>query len=388
MSHIRKRILTNGEIRWQARASTYAGGSRKYHARNFETERAAVEWVNSQGSLIERRGISGGKDTVASYFKRWITHLEEAGKLEPRTLEGYRHALGKITPLVGGIKLAKLGTHDLDVAYVKLAKSGGLNGRPLSERSVQVVHRVVSNSLKRARRWGMIAQNPAADAEAPSPGRSAARAPTPEQLAAYIEAAQPTPYFPLILTALACGLRRGELLGLRWGDVDLERNTIQVSQVMCEANGKFWLRPKPKSEASRRKVAIPEMLAAELARLRTRQSQEKLAHGPDFRRDLDLVFCQPFGQPWRPSVMNRKIEPIARAAGLPKNVRPLHGLRHRHASDLLAQGIALKVASERLGHSDIRLTANAYTHVDDHLDRAAAQATDTVLRALLTKGER
>jgi integrase len=388
MSHIRKRVLADGTVSWQARASTYAGGSRKYVARNFASEREALAWARGQGALIESRGISGGKDSVASYFRRWCDHLDEAGKLEATTRAGYRFALGKITSLIGGIKLAKLSVADLDAAYAKLSRSGGLNGKPLSARSVHAIHRVVSNALRRARKWKLIADNPAQDAEPPSPGRSPARAPTPEQLAAYIQAARPTPYFLLIVTALATGLRRGELLGLRWADVDLDGKTLQVSQTMCQVRHEYWIRPKPKTPAGFRRIAIPDALVAELARLRLAQKEEMLASGSAYARHLDLVFCRAFGQPWQPTAINRRIGAIARAAGLPKSIRPLHGLRHRHASDLLAQDIALKVASERLGHSSIQLTGDLYTHVDDHLDRAAAAAVDKVLQPLLTKGER
>jgi integrase len=386
MSHVRKKLLVDGTAVWQARASSYASGKRRYISRQFRSEREAVEWARAQGAF-ENRGTGGSKDSAAAFFRRWIGYLEEAGKLEPRTLEGYRHALGKITPLVGGIKLSRLTTHDLDHAYARLRRAGGRNGKPLGERSVQAVHRVTSTALRRACKWGMIAQNPAQDAEAPSPGRSAAKAPTPEQLQAYVDAATETEFLPLILTALACGFRRGELLALSWGDIDLPNRNISISRVMCEANGRFWMRPRPKSEAGRREVAIPEALADVLAKHRARQAEEKLAAGESYRRDLDLVFARPLGEPWRPSVLNQKIQPIAKAAGLPRECRMLHGLRHRHASDLLSGGIQLKVASGRLGHSDVTLTANLYQHIDKDLDRQAAEVADRVLRGLLAKKE-
>jgi integrase len=388
MSHIRKQVLSSGEVRWQVRASTSAGCCRRYSARNFGTESEAKAWARTHGAAIEGKGISGGKGTVGGYFERWLGHLDEAGKHEAKTVYEYRHHLGRLVPLIGGIRLDRLTSYDLDQAYAQLLRRGGRGGAPLQPRTVYHVHRIASTALKRAAKWRLIAENPAASAEPPSPGKSPARAPTPSQLAAYVAAARTTPYWPIILTALALGLRRGEICGLAWRAVDFERGTLEVTQVMCEVGGRYWLRPKPKTAAGFRTIAMPPTLADELRRLQLQQKEERLAHGAAYRRDLDLVFALPGGEPWQPNRLSRKVAPIARAAGLPRNCWPLHSLRHRHASDMLAQGVPLKVASERLGHSSIAVTADIYSHVDAALDRGAAEATDRVLRALLTKPER
>src|SRR5262249_57174378 len=124
---------------------------------------------------------------------------------------------------------------------------GGRNGGPLHARTVAHVHRIVSGALKRAVKWKLIPENPAASAEPPAPGKSQAKAPTPMQLRAYLTAAHGTIYWPLILAALCTGLRRGEILGLTWRNVDLEGDRITVTQVMAEVAGRYWLRPKPKS---------------------------------------------------------------------------------------------------------------------------------------------
>jgi integrase len=388
MTNIRRRVLPSGAIRWQARASATVNGKRQYHARDFTTESAARSWAHAQGALIERRGVGGAKGTVAAYFERWLRWLGDSGTLQPKSHYEYGRHLHRLVHLIGGLKLSRITSYDLDQAYAHLLRRGGRNGQPLSPRSVHHCHRIVSSAFRQARRWKLLAENPATEASPPAPGKSPAKAPNRLQLAAYLEAARTTPYWSLILTALATGLRRGELLGLTWRDVDLEHNTVEVSQVMCEVGGRYWLRPKPKTPAGFRRIAIPPALGEELRQLRLRQKEERLAYGSAYRLDLDLVFCLPGGAPWQPNRLSRKIAPIARAAGLPLEVRALHGLRHAHASAMLAQGIPLKVTSERLGHSSIAITGDLYSHVDEALDRGAADAMERVLQPLLTQRER
>jgi integrase len=385
MSYVHRRVLPSGAIRFQARASTSAGGKRQHHTRSFATEREARAWANSQGALIERKGVAAGKDTVARYFERWLTHIEEAGQLEPKTVYEYRHHLRRLVPLIGAIRLNRLRSYDLDTAYGALLRRGGRGGRPLHPRTVSHVHRIVSGALKRAVKWKLIPENPAASAEPPSPGKSQAKAPSPAQLRAYLAAAHGTRYWPFILAALTTGLRRGELCGLSWRDVDLEHERITVTQVMAEVAGRYWLRAKPKSAAGHRTIAIPLLLADELWRLKQAQAEERKRYGSQYRDDLDLVFCLPGGDPWQPNRLSRKLAPIARAAGLPSEVRPLHGLRHDHATRMLSEGVPLKVASQRLGHSSITITGDTYTHVEEGPDRAAAAALDKALAPLLAE---
>jgi integrase len=241
-------------------------------------------------------------------------------------------------------------------------------------------------ALKRARRWKLIAENPAADAEPPAPGRSPMRAPTVEELQRYLDAARGTPYWLFALGAIALGLRRSELAGLSWRNVDLERGTIEVVQVMAEAGDRFWLRPKAKTSAGFRRVSMPPVLVEELTRLRLQQKEEMLYYGQGYRRDLDLVICHPGGEPWRPNLVTRGLARIARKAGLPKWVAPVHGLRHGHASAMIAS-VPLKVVSERLGHSSIKITADTYMHANAELDRAAAGVIEALIRPLVTKQE-
>jgi integrase len=244
---------------------------------------------------------------------------------------------------------------------------------------------MISAALRRAVKWRLVPENVAAQAEPPSPGKSPARAPSREQLANYLAVIRPTPHWCLILLTLATGLRRGEVLGLAWDAIDLDRLVLEVRQTVCEAGPRYWIRPRPKTAAGWRQVAFPAALGDELHRWRAQQDEEKKVFGTSWRSDLNLVFPAPAsgGLPWKPQRLSHALRPLARAAGLPLECRPLHGLRHHHATRLLAEGIAMKVASERLGHASIVITANLYTHVEATLDRAAADAIGRGLEPLL-----
>ena len=386
--HIRKRTLPSGEVRWQVRLSSAIDGHRIEQARDFSSEREAKAWAQGEGRRIEQSGARAAC-TVGEYFRQWLDYLDEADQLQPKTRIEYRQRLGRLATLIGHKPLGRLSTRDLDLAYAKLLRSGGHHGGPLHPRTVAGMHRVVLMALKRARRWRLIGDNPAADVERlPAPGRSPMRAPTADELRRYLDAIRPTPWWPFALLAITTGVRRGEACGLRWADIDFERRTLRIAQVVCEAGSKVWIRAKPKTPAGFREISFPPVLAEELVRIRFQQAEERLAYGPRYRRDLDLALCLPGGEPWPPDAITRALSWIARTkAGLPRAVAPLHGLRHGHATALMT-AIPLKAVSARLGHSSVEITANTYQHPERALDEAAAAAIEALIRPLVTDRER
>jgi integrase len=286
--------------------------------------------------------------------------------------------------LIGHLRLDRLTPRALDQCYVKLLQGGGKNGRPLHARTVLHSHRVLHTSLEQAVRWDLLSDNPARRARPPRAAPSRATAPTPQQLARYLDVARASPHWAVVLTALATGLRRSELLALRWADVDLEQATLTVTPTVWEATGAYGLRPhKAKTEGSLRTIAIPPILVTELPQLKLRQGEMRLQVGPEYRTDLDLIFARAGGELWAPSEMGRRIKQLHTRAGLPPEVRPLHGLRHAFATESLGAGVGLKTVSERMGHARIAITADLYGHVHREVDRSAALALDAVLRPLI-----
>jgi integrase len=386
MAHIQRRVLpTSGAIRFQVRYSVVADGKRKWQTKDFERKGEAEVWMRDQAALIERRQISGGQASVGAFIDRWLAYLEARGGLEKKTVAEYGKHLHRVVKIVGHMRLDKLSALDLDSAYTHLLAHGGAKGGPLSPRTVHHVHRILHTALKRAVRWRLIGSNVAAEAEPPSPGRSPARAPSGDELRRYLEAASATPWWCLILLAISTGLRRGELAALRWADLDLEAATLTVSQTAWEVPGAYGIKLRAKSDTSLRTISIAAPVVEELRRHRAKQAELRLAHGRYYRSDLDLVFARPGGEMRPPSELTRQVSAIARGSGLPRDVSPLHGLRHGHASAMLAEGVALKVTSARLGHSTMTITADLYQHTTQALDKAAAEAAERALLPFLPK---
>ncbi|MDR5703945.1 MAG: site-specific integrase [Armatimonadota bacterium] len=191
------------------------------------------------------------------------------------------------------------------------------------------------------------------------------------------EARGSSPYHTLHLTAIMAGMRQGELLGLRWQDVDFVRGIARVTQTFYRLGSKQIFKP-PKTETSRSAVALPPVVIEELRRLREQQEEYRLLLGPEYATDLDLIFCQPNGKPLHAhNVVRRDFRRVIERAGLPR-IR-FHDLRHIHASYLARAGVPPKVAQERLGHSTLTFTMKVYTYTLAGMQEQAARAVASYL---------
>ncbi|MHB1414616.1 MAG: site-specific integrase, partial [Chloroflexota bacterium] len=179
----------------------------------------------------------------------------------------------------------------------------------------------------------------------------------------------------LYTVALVLGLRQGEALGLRWEDVDLEGGSLRVCQTLQRVDGTLRF-AEPKTERSRRKISMPEMVARSLRQHRLHQVEERLMAGSKWQEN-GLVFTSTIGTPLDGTNVTHILHRLLEEAGLPR-IR-FHDLRHTCASLLLAEGIDLRVIMEVLGHSQISLTANTYAHIQDPLKRDAAAKLDAAL---------
>jgi len=192
-----------------------------------------------------------------------------------------------------------------------------------------------------------------------------------------LEAVKDTHYYPIFFTAVYTGLRRSELLGLPWGNVDLDMATLSVTDTIhYMKDGQVIIR-QPKSRYSRRNVALPPALAIMLREHKAKQTEDKMALGLNLQ-DSDLVFSHPDGTPIRPDTVTRAFRLYAERVGLPTT--RFHDLRHTHATLLLKQGVHPKIVSERLGHSGIAITLDTYSHVLPGLQEEAARRFEEVLK--------
>lgn len=276
-----------------------------------------------------------------------------------------------VNPRIGAAQIQKLTPLHFDALYSELLRSGRKNGGPLSPRSVRMCHAMLHRALADAVDAGLLVLNSADRAKPPS--AKSARAPemptwSAEELCRFLEHVRSDRFYAAWLLFVSTGMRRGELLGLRWRDLDLEHGRLALVQILTDTG--YELRfGSPKTAKGRRAVELDAATVDALPAHKKRQAEERLAFGPAFE-DHGLVFCQENGEPIRPHVLSNAIKRHARAAGLP--VIRLHDLRHSSATLALQASIHPKVVSERLGHSSVSITLDRYSHVSPSMQKDAA----------------
>jgi len=226
-----------------------------------------------------------------------------------------------------------------------------------------------------AARWGIVSRNVATLVEGPRVTRHEIQPLTPDQARALLTSIRGNRLEALVTVAVSLGLRRGEALGLRWDALDLEGKLLHVRASLQRVD-KRWYLVEPKSARSRRTVALPDVAVSALRTHRVRQLEERLAAGSRWR-DSGFVFSTRIGTPLEPSNVTKAFKALLGRAGVPQ-IR-FHDLRHTAATFLLAQGVDVRTIMETLGHSQISLTLNTYSHVLPSLQRDAAQRMDAML---------
>lgn len=316
--------------------------------------------------------------SVAEYLEMWLEDYAST-RLGPDTYRDYCRVVRKhLIPSLGDMPLQELSPLHV-VRYINRAlKQGRLDGKGgLSKRSVQYHYTILREALEYAVRWDLLDRNPADRVDPPVPERREPNVLTPEAVPAFLEAIKRTGhYYVPIALAVMTGMRRNEVLGLRWEDVDLENGVVRVTKVLKRIDGAFDFR-KPKSKKSRRAIVLPEVLVEILRRHRAEQEERKRIMGPAYR-DHGLVCCRPDGTPIVPSTFSTYFRSwIKRHAVFPRIT--LHGLRHSHATLLMGVGVHPKIVSERLGHSTINITLDLYTHCLPLLQKEAADRFDQIV---------
>ncbi len=311
-----------------------------------------------QGTFVEATAV-----TVESWLKTWLEEYKRP-KLRLTTFESYRiMAECHIVPAIGHIKLKDLRPEHLQHLYNEKLKAG------LSPRTVRYIHLVVHSALKQALKNQLVYRNVAEATELPADKKKEARALTLEEMDRFLNALEGDRLKAAFVTLLGTGLRRGELLALKWDNVNLKEGTIAVKENLVWIAKKGFVFQPPKTEKSKRVVPLPDDVLAELKRHKVRQAEEKLKIGAAYQ-DNGLVFCTEIGTPIIPRNFERKYKALLKKAGL-TGVK-LHSLRHTYATRLLELGENLKVVQELLGHSRISVTADIYSHVSPELKRCAA----------------
>jgi len=347
----------------------------------FRTKADALASLQ-EAQALSARGVTGAPPAlmVATYLDVWLAERRLSGTIRETTATAYSVVIrSHLVPRLGGIALVRLGREHIAACYRDLRTAGRADGdmSGLSPKSVYNVHLVLRKALADAVDQGLLAVNPAARAMS-APLRSATmRTWTGEEAAQFLAATMGLLDAALYRLALATGMRRGEVLGLRWRDLDMETSSLSVSQQLVRVGGAVRTGP-PKTAASRRRIALDADTVETLRAHRRSQAAERLQTGRGQSAD-DLVFSRPDGGPRDPDVVSHAFRRLVMAAGLP-GIR-FHDLRHTHASLLLARGTNPKVVQERLGHASVAITLDLYSHVIPDLQTEAAAQIGAALRA-------
>ena len=330
--------------------------------------------------LDEGSYVDPTKDTVAEYLKRWLRDYAKVN-VAPKTYERYTEIVDNhLVPALGGVALKDLKPLHIQGHYTDALESGRLNGKGgLSARTVHHHHRILSAALKQAVRWRMIAINPAEAVTPPKPEETEIEILNDKELVTLLRAAHGTRSYPAILLAATTGMRRGEVLAVRWRDIDIDAGVLTVNQAVEET--KAGLRVKtPKTKRSRRNITLPALTVEALRRHRVRQLEDRLQLG--LGRDHDgLVFTDLEGGLVRPPNLTKEFGRIVKRTDIRRVT--FHGLRHTHITNLLADGVNAKVVSERAGHSNVAITLQLYGHVIPNMQADAAARVDAALRGTL-----
>lgn len=327
-----------------------------------------------QGTLV-----TASQQTLKQFLEDWLENTHKQN-IRPRSHERYEEIVRlHIIPAIGNVPLQKLTPQRLQKLYSEKLKAG------YSAVTVIAIHNLLHKALDTAVRWELVVQNVCKKVSPPRRVRREMKSLTPEQVQQLLEVARGHPQEALFILALSTGMRRGELLGLKWQDINFVEGTLQVRRVlsrvptkMVEQIGKRYIEAEPKTEKSRRSIALAAYTLEILKQHRERQLKIREAVGEAWE-DHDYVFCSPNGKHLNPghnTLVQLKL--LLKKAGLP-DIR-FHDLRHSVATMLLSMGTHPKVVQELLGHSQISMTMDIYSHVLPTMQREAVSKLDAVLR--------
>jgi integrase len=340
-----------------------------------DAEKRLAELLNQ---LDNGTFMKPGKTTLGEFLERWLKDYAWPN-LAPRTAEGYEHIIRRhLAPALGGMALTQLKPEHLQRYYSEKLSTGRCDGKGgLSSKTVRHHHVTLHDALENAVKWGLLSRNPADAVDPPRCQRSEMHTLNEDDIHILLEAAGKTPYYVLFYLALFTGMRRSELLALRWCDVDLALCQLSVNRTIHQLrNGSIVIRA-PKTAKGRRLIALSPSATLVLREHKETQEAMRTMLGTTLT-DEDLVFSQPDGRALLPDTITHAWIKLVRRTGL-GNIR-FHDARHSHASLMLKQGTHPKIVQERLGHASIQITLDTYSHVTPGLQEAAAARFDEGLR--------
>ncbi len=337
---------------WVAQLELGDGKRKQYYGK---TQKEAHEKLRkAQRELEKGTLVTGPQQTIEQYLTYWLEEVHKSS-LKVSTYVKYRKVINTyIVPALGNIKLEKLTPQHVQSLYNRKLMDG------LSPKSIHHIHGVLHKALDNAVRWNLVSRNVCEVVSPPRLVKHEIQPLTMEQAHKLLESLRGNRLEMLLTLALTTGLRRGEILALRWADVDFEKQTVKVHRTV-DYIGKFgYVETEPKTTAGERTVVLASFVIDMLKQHRIEQLEAKLKVGGQWE-NRDLVFTGLHGGYFNPRYLDLLFHKVLAEAGLP-HVR-FHDLRHSAATLLRGMGVDMKVIQEILGHSNYMITANIYSHV-------------------------
>ena len=351
----------------------WINGKRSRKVVSAKTRGEVVKLLRDLHPVIAQ-GITPASDrlTVGQYLNRWIAN-RIPGTITTRIEALYERAVKDyINPSIGMIRLNKLAPSDVSRMLQDLQAKGYA---PATQRMARATLR---RALRMAEQDGILTRNVAAIAEGPKLDHREGRSLTPEQAKVFLQAVQGHRHEGAYVIALSLGLRRGEIIGLSWRDIEVAEKTVvlQVRRQLVRDKTRLHL-VDLKTVGSRRTLHLSRPLVEVLERHRTRQEAEELVQGTKWNNEHELIFTSTIGTPLDPEAFGQTVPKICEAAGL--GHWSIHELRHSCASLLIAMEVPIEVVAEQLGHASIRVTKDVYGHLMPRSRAKAAEAMRTIL---------
>ena len=365
---VRKPRTSGGTWSYRLDLDVDAAGQRfQKQVGGFRTKKEAQTALNEALSSVQHGTyVAPSRQTVAEFLALWIEGVKS--ELAITAWSNYRMVVNfYIVPHLGSKRLTELTPVQIKAWHTKLLEHGRKDGTGLASRSVQLAHRVLHRALADAVRWNLLMVNPASRVKAPKANSAEMQAWTAEEAVRFLGGVAETRLLALWIVALHTGLRRGELAGLRWKDIDVDGATLTVAQQRTTADYAVVVMA-PKAKSQRQLQLAPTTIAA-LEAHRKRQRIERVAAGPAWE-NTGYVFVNELGQPYHPSRLREMFEKDCIRVRVPA-IR-LHDLRHTMATLALQAGVHPKIVQEQLGHSAINVTLDIYSHVPQAVKREAA----------------
>jgi integrase len=350
-----------------------------FHGSKRAAQAKLAELVSAIGknAHVERSGL-----TIGAHVLERVEQWAKLNRISPKTSERYLElAANQISPHLGAIALQELKAADIERWHATLLASGRKDGTGgLSALTVRHAHRLLGKALKEAQRFDLIVRNPTIGERPPKVVRQEVVILSGDEARAVVTKLRDHPIYPRAILGLCGGLRRSEILALRWGAVDLDRQVLRVVEALEETVAGGLRFKEPKSAAGKREVTLPDIVVAALRDHWRRQAEQRMKLQAGRPTADALVFSRLDGGPLSPNAMSKEWTKSAASIGI---AATFHALRHTHVSHLIEAAVNVVKISRRVGHADVATTLNVYAHLFDAREDKSAEAINAAVAALL-----